>query len=118
MARRQKHDVSERRTAALNVQLTPTERAELNSRAVKVLGDKPNLSEYARMVLLSETKNPPPSARDQRALRQLRVELIRVGTNLNQLAHVANANNAIPSERVLRDVARQIIEALEKVQAL
>lgn len=115
MARRRKDDAAERRTAFLGVQLTPSEKAELVRRAELV---SRNVSDYARIVLLSEHKAPAPSTRDSGAIRQLAVAITRVGTNINQLAHVANAINEIPSERVLREVSAQIVEALEKVMAL
>ena len=118
MARRRKEDDTERRTQRLGVPLTPTEQAELRNRAAKVFGDDPNVSEYARLILLSDCKSPPPSSRDPRLISQLVVALNRLGNNINQLAHVANAIHEIPSERVLREVSAQIVEALEKVIAL
>jgi hypothetical protein len=114
MARRSKGDARERYTASVGVQLTPTEKAEICNRAATT-GRK--VSDYCRIVLLSEHKAPAPSARDPEALRGLVVALNRIGNNVNQLAHVANAINEVPSERVLREVAAQIAEALEKVIA-
>ena len=115
MARRSKADAGERNTAFLGVHLTPSEKADVLGRAAAI---GCGVSEYARIILLSELKRPAPSARDPRAIRQLAVAIKKVGTNINQLAHVANAINEIPSERVLREVSAQIVEALEKVQAL
>ena len=115
MARRRKEDADERRTAFLGFQLTPTEKAEVVRRA-EMVGR--HVSDYARIVLLSDHKAPGPSAHDPHAIRELAVAIRKVGTNLNQLAHVANATNEIPSERVLREVTAHIIEALQKVIAL
>lgn len=115
MARRQKTDAGERRTAAIKVQLTPSERAELDARAA-VTGR--SLSDFVRIVLLSDLKAPAPSARDPQAIRALTVEITRVGTNLNQLAHIANERRALPREKELQEVSRRIVTALEKVMAL
>lgn len=115
MARRRKEDSSERRTAGLRLQLTPAERAELDARAATT---GRNLSDYARIVLLSDLKKPAPSVRNVRALGQLVVALNRIGNNVNQLAHVANAINEIPSERALRELTAQIKAAVAKVMEL
>ena len=69
-------------------------------------------------MLLSDLKAPAPSQRDPRALRALAVEISRVGNNLNQLAHHANAHNALPVERALAEATARIIASLDKVLAL
>ena len=112
MARRSKADAGERRTSFLGVQLTPTERAVLEQRA-QTTGL--SLSEFARIVLLSDLKAPAPSARDPQAIRALAVEITRVGNNVNQLAKIANETRALPHERQLREVATLIKATLEKV---
>jgi hypothetical protein len=61
---------------------------------------------------------PAPSARDPRAIRALRVEIRRVGNNLNQLTKLAHEKRAVPQERALAEVAERIIAALDKVEAL
>ncbi len=110
-----KEDAGERRTSAIKVQLTPSERQELDGRAAAT---GRTLSDFARIVLLSDLKAPAPSARDPRAIRALAVELARVGNNVNQLAHIANERRALPRERDLKDVAERIIAALDKVMEL
>ncbi len=115
MARRSKQDAGERRTAAISVQLTPSERAELDARAA-LTGR--TLSDFARIVLVSDLKAPAPSARDPRALREIAVEISLVGNNINQLAHIANERHALPAERTLLDVSARITAALEQVMAL
>ena len=114
MARRSKEDAGERRTSFLGVHLTPTERAILEQRA-QTTGL--SLSEFARIVLLSDLKAPAPSARDPQAIRALAVEITRVGNNVNQLAKIANETRALPHERQLREVATLIKATLEKVTA-
>ena len=114
MARRSKEDASERRTAGLRLQLTPSERATLEQRA-QTTGL--TLSEFARVVLLSDLKAPAPSARDPQAIRALAVEITRVGVNVNQMAKIANETRALPHERHLREVAAEIKATLEKVRS-
>lgn len=117
MARRKREDIAPRRTARLAVRLTPAELDDVRGRAAKIFG-RANVADYARLILLDDWKNPPPSARDPHAIRELAVAIRKVGTNINQLAHVANAKNDLPAERDLRRAVQAIIEALEKVQAL
>ncbi len=114
MARRSKEDAGERRTSFLGLHLTPSERAVLEQRA-QTTGL--SLSEFARIVLLSDLKAPAPSARDPQAIRALAVEITRVGNNVNQLAKIANETRALPHERQLREVATLIKATLEKVTA-
>jgi hypothetical protein len=115
MARRSKDDQGEKRTAAIKVQLTPTERMELDLRAA--LSGR-SLSDYSRAVLLSEAARPIITARDPVAVRALAVELARIGNNLNQLTHYAHERRALPPERAVLDVANLITAALEKVMQL
>jgi hypothetical protein len=117
MARRQKQDAGERRTAALRLQLTPSERAELDARAAST---GRSLSDFARLVLLSDLKKPAPSARDPAALRALAVGISRLGNNHNQISKHANERKALPPEldAVLLAVSQRIIAALEKVMEL
>ena len=115
MARREKTDAGERRTASIKVQLTPSERTELDSRAA-VTGR--SLSDFVRIVLLSDLKAPAPSARDPQAIRALTVEITRVGTNLNQLTHIANERRDLPREKELREVSSRIVATLAKVMEL
>ena len=115
MARLRKEDAGERRTEHVGFYLTPSERRELTARAAS---SAYSLSDFCRIVLLSDLKAPAPSQRDPRALRALAVEISRVGNNLNQLSHHANAHNALPAERLLAEATARIIASLDKVLAL
>jgi hypothetical protein len=115
MGRLRKNSTVERRTAFLGVQLTPSERAELDARAAAV---GRHLSEFARIVLLSDLKKPAPSARSPDAIRALALEITRVGTNLNQLAHIANERRELPRKAEFEAVAARLVATLEKVMEL
>ena len=97
------------------VQLTPAERAKLDARAAHY---GLRLSEYVRLLLLSDERQPLPSARDSAAIRALAVEITRVGTNINQLAHIANERRELPRKAELDAVSAQIVATLEKVMEL
>ena len=131
MARRTKDDTAERRTAAIKVQLTPSERAELDKRAAMT---GRHLSDFVRIVLLSDLKAPAPTARDPAAIRALVVAINRVGSNHDQLLKLANQARSLPFERhrkaasealadafakgEFQDISTAIIAALEKVMQL
>ncbi len=115
MARRQAHDASERRTVKVTVQLTPSERADLDARAA-LTGE--NLSELCRRLLLTGAGQEPRAARDAKAIRELTVALVRIGTNVNQLAYRANESRRVPEERYLREMGDRVTTALEKVTGL
>jgi hypothetical protein len=106
---------SKLRTAGLRIQLTPDERAEIERRA-KASGNR--LSDYARIVLLSDLKAPMPPARDPEAMKALAFQLSKIGTNLNQLAKYTNERRALPHDADLKGLSEQIVAALEKVYGL
>jgi hypothetical protein len=112
IAQREEEWQASRRTSALHVQLTPAEKAEIAERARKS-GNR--VSDFARIVLLSDLKAPSPPARDPEAIRALAFQLSKIGTNLNQLAKIANETRALPQETELRIVSAQIAAALERV---
>lgn len=88
MGRRSQTDEGERRTATLTVQLTPSERADLGTRA-EAGGVK--LSDFARAALLGYHLPAPRHPLTERAVS----ELCAIGNNLNQLARVANTTGQI-----------------------
>ena len=115
MARYRRGDIGERRTDFLGMTLTPSEKAELARRA-KATGR--SLSDFARIVLMSDLKCPAPSARDPAALRELSYQLSKVGTNLNQLAKIANERRSLPRETEFREIAARIEHILLRVTEL
>jgi len=103
------------RTKLLGVKLTPDEKAEIERRA-KVSGNR--LSDFARIVLLSDLKAPLPPTRNVEAINALAFQLSKIGTNLNQLAKYTNERRALPYDADLKGIAEQIVTALEKVYGL
>lgn len=95
MARYAKSDASERRTASLRLQLTPSERAQLEKGAAKA---GTHLSQYVRELCLRRTGAGPvvADARRDPVTRELVFQLTAIGNNLNQLARIANSTKAAP----------------------
>jgi Bacterial mobilisation protein (MobC) len=87
----------EMKSISLSVRLTESERADLEVKANKI---GCTISGYIRRILDSrEIKQSVISQVDRdthRELAHLKVELIRQGINLNQLARVANSSEEIP----------------------
>ena len=114
MARYAKSDVSERRTAQLRAQLTPTERAELE-RAAEAAGT--HLSQYVRELCLRRAGDAAVVAGTKRnpEARALAHELTAIGNNLNQLARIANSTKAMPDLHELRRTIGVLKTALTRV---
>jgi hypothetical protein len=116
MARLKTGDSGARRTAFVGANLTPLERAEVERRAESTALC---LSEFVRRSLLSKRPDAALSARlSNDVARKLAVELARVGTNLNQLAHHANATGAMPAGDALHATLREIVKATEVLTTL
>jgi hypothetical protein len=113
----------ELRTVALNVQLTPSERAEIE-RLQRARGFA-RLSDYARAAVLSGQAAAPLTARlpDLAAkvlageIARLDAELSRLGNNLNQMARRANESGQVRSEEDLAACLAEITDAAAKVRA-
>jgi hypothetical protein len=109
MARLKASAHQERRTAFAGTNLTPSERAEVERRA-KMSGRR--LSDFMRLVLLSDKPGAMPTPKLSGEVgRQIAVELARVGNNLNQLAHHANATGSMPDRVALDAVLEEIVKA-------
>jgi hypothetical protein len=117
MARYAKSDAGERRTAALRLQLTPSERAELESGAAAA---GTHLSQYVRELCLRRSGADPIVARTKRNpdARALAHELTAIGNNLNQLARVANSTQAAPQMLELQMATGFLKTALARVLEL
>jgi hypothetical protein len=117
MARTKRSHSGERLTVGLYVQLTPSQRQQIREDAA---ARGARLSDYVRerlfrragesIVVAGVRRNP-----DAKALAD---EIRRVGNNLNQLAHHANAQDLLAEVRDLRAVTALVKAALERVIAL
>jgi hypothetical protein len=114
MARYAKSDASERRTASLCLQLTPSERAKLENGAAEA---GTPLSEYVRELCFRRSGDAPVVAGTKRnpEARALAYELNAIGNNLNQLAMVANSTKAAPQLYELQITTGFIKTALARV---
>ncbi len=112
MARHRKTYTGERRTVHLGVQLTPSERAELELAAAEAGA---RLSQYVRELCLRRSATPETVAGVRRnpEAKRLMHELSAIGNNLNQLARVANTNRAAPQ----LDELKRVTEILKATMA-
>ena len=117
MARYQAMDASERRTAGLTVQLTPTERKQLGD-AARSSGAP--VGAYVRELCLRRQGDPPivASTRRNPQAKVLADELQRLGNNLNQLARVANQTGELRRENELSMVLDLLKAAIARVISL
>lgn len=114
MARLRASYRGERRTAHFGLQLTPSERAELERRA-RVKGVV--LAEFVRACcFLTEVAGASARSRlrDPDAMA-LVAELGRVGNNLNQLARHANQTGEIGIEEEVRETIAELKAALSRI---
>lgn len=103
------------RTAWLNIRCTDAEHAAIAARSAS-LGMAP--STFVReSALLRDT--PPVRVADADELRQIHVDLKRIGNNLNQAARALNAYGADePTLGMLRDALGPVSEAAASLAAL
>jgi Bacterial mobilisation protein (MobC) len=116
MARHRKTYTGERRTVHLGVQLTPSERAELELAAQAGA----RLSQYVRELCLRQSGTPETVAGVRRnpEAKRLMGELSAIGNNLNQLARIANTNHAAPQLDELRRVTELLKATMVHVLSL
>ena len=117
MARHRKTYTGERRTVHLGVQLTPSERAELEFAAAE---SGAHLSQYVRELCLSRSAEPATvgGARRNPDAKRLLHELSAIGNNLNQLARIANTTRQAAQECELRAAIEVLKTAMARVLAL
>lgn len=115
IAHRQEQAQRGKRKAFVGAFVTEAEKRTVTERA-KRYGMKE--SAFIREVLLSDLKDPPPPRTDPEAVRALAFQLSKIGTNLNQLAHIANETHRLRFEADLRALSAQIAASLERVIAL
>lgn len=111
MARYEQSYAGERRTAHVGIQLTPTERADLQA-AAQQRGQ--GLGEYVRDMCFRRP-GPLPEARRNPISRELIHELRAVGNNLNQLTRIANTFGEIRRTDELDQTLMLLRAAIAKV---
>lgn len=117
MARHKQSYSGERLTEPLRMQLTPSQRQELEAAAA---ASGARISDYAREQLFRKGGQPIAVAGVRRNpdAKALADEIRRVGNNLNQLAHQANANGMVEAQRQLDDAITLVKAALSRVITL
>lgn len=91
--------------------MTPTEQTYLRVMAAK---EGTTISKYVRSVALLHVPAEPKIRHDD-AVNILH-ELHKIGGNLNQLAHVANATGAVPTAQAIDDLKRQVAQVWEQLK--
>ena len=117
MARYRVTDSSERRTAGLTIQFTPTERKQLGEAAER---RGAALGEYVRQLCLRRGGRDVVVAGSRRnpAAKALADELRAIGNNLNQLTRVANQTGEISRSGELSVTIDILKAAMRKVITL
>ena len=115
MARLCASNRGERRTAFAGCQMTPSERAVLDAAAAAA---GLAVSDYIRAAVFSRPVPTSGGREKVAAVRDLAAEIARVGNNLNQLAHRANAAGQIRSEDGLQAELARLAAVMEKIIAL
>ena len=113
MARHSKEYDGERYSEHFNFQLTPRQRRNLEN-AAEASGQV--LAEFVRSYLPLGAADPRGVCkRCQWAIGELALEINRVGINLNQLSHWANAEGRLPEAAELRRVLAEVKTVLMRV---
>jgi hypothetical protein len=114
MARWRSDYAGERRTDRVTVQLTPAERAAVETRAAR--SRRPTVSDYFRWCAL-EGKETAPGL-DAETVHGIEAQLRRAGNNLNQVAHHLNATGHLRSRDELDRCISDLKVAIARVIAL
>jgi hypothetical protein len=106
---------AKQRKQRLWVQVTAAEKAEIKARAEKT-GNR--MSDFVRMVSLSDLKAPAPDRAAEEAERSVAFQLAKMGTNINQIAHIAHETRMLPELAELRELAALIKATLARLHRL
>jgi Bacterial mobilisation protein (MobC) len=112
MARYDRAYTGERRTDGLRLQLTPTERDELEAAATE---QGATLSTYARELLFRRSAAVVAATRRNPEARALMQELNALGNNLNQIARALNSTGDLRDWGELRQALEWHKQAVAKV---
>jgi Bacterial mobilisation protein (MobC) len=121
MARHKRSYTGEKRTAALRLQLTPSERLKLETDAGG--HGAPNLSTYARELLfrrsaaiVAATRRNPEAAGIMQALNLAGRELNVTSNNLNQIARHLNTTGDLRDWGELREALGDFQQTAERLK--
>jgi hypothetical protein len=115
MARYRRGYQGEHRSASIRAWITPSERAELAQRA-EARGLV--VSDYVRACCLTDRLPPADMRRTREDARDLVAALARIGNNLNQMAHRANASGQVVSEDALKAALAELGEATRRIMGV
>lgn len=113
MARYEQTYAGEHRTAKVTVQLTPSERTELEEAAAGQ--GAPNLSTYTRELLFRRSAAIVAATRRNPEAKALMRELNAIGNNLNQLARHLNSTGELRDWGELREALELHKRAIVRV---
>lgn len=119
LARRKRTDTEERLTARLHFKVTPTERRKVHADAAK---RGISLSDHARRRLLRRAVEH--GAQDAGGMRRnpeaaaLCRQVLALGVNMNQIAHLANATGRLDDVPELRELCREIKAVFARIMTL
>jgi hypothetical protein len=116
MARYERTFSGERRSQGLRVQLTPSERAELEEAAAGQ--GAPNLSTYARELLFRRSAAVVAATRRNPEAKALAGELRAIGNNINQIARHLNSTGELRDWGELREAIDLHKQAVLRVLTL
>ena len=121
-------DGPERRLHVVSFRLTDTEAAHVDAAAAAMRTPR-SRQDWCRAAALHLAKakvpTPPPPRRnparrlpkaDTRALAAVLGQLGKIGSNINQIARMANSTGRLPEEAVLRRAAGEIADAARQVR--
>jgi len=114
MARYDRSFAGEHRTEGLRVQLTPSERAELEWAAAR---QGATLSTYVRELCMRRSAAVIAATPRNPEAKELRRELAAIGNNVNQIALRLNTTNELRHDTELRETLNLIKRAMAKVLA-
>ncbi len=117
------------RTEVISFRLTPTELAHIDAAGAALTAPR-RRSDFARACALMAARQqvPEPSrpirhparrkpAADVQALTKILAALGKLGSNVNQMARVANSNGTLPTEIALRGIADEVLSIRNSVTA-
>src|SRR3954469_16198605 len=116
MARYERSYSGERRTVKTTLQLTPSERDELEAAAMGQ--GAPTISVYARELLFRRSAAVVAATRRNPEAKALMRELSAIGNNLNQIARHLNTTGDLRDWGELREAMTMHKEAISRVLEL